>query len=174
MVYSILNNIYKIYVNFFMKIQSKTLDRLDKHILRELQSNARITNAELARRVNLSATPCSERVKALETNGYIQGYYAKLDHHRLNLELLVFVEISLIRTSPDVFDEFREAVKDLPMVLECHLVSGSFDYLIKARVADMAAYRKLLGETILTLPGVNESRTYVVMEEIKETHVLPI
>lgn len=166
--------IYKLYIGFIMNIQSKPLDRIDRKILGELQTNARITNAELARHVNLSATPCSERVKALEAGGYILEYYAKLNHHQLNLELLVFVEISLIRTSPDVFDEFREAVKDLPMVLECHLVSGSFDYLLKARVADMAAYRKLLGETILLLPGVNESRTYVVMEEIKETHVLPI
>lgn len=155
-------------------LKSKSLDKVDKRILRELQNNARITNAELARRVNLSATPCSERVKALETSGHIQEYRAKLDHTLLNLELLVFVEISLTRTTPDVFDEFREAVKKLPMVLECHLVSGNFDYLLKARVADMAAYRKLLGETILMLPGVNESRTYVVMEEIKETQALPI
>ncbi len=157
-----------------MILKAKPLDRIDRKILRELQTNARISNAELARRVNLSATPCAERVKALETTGYIQAYRAKLDHQLLNLELLVFVEISLTKTSPDVFDEFREAVRKLPMVLECHLVSGNFDYLIKARVADMAAYRELLGETILTLPGVNESRTYVVMEEIKETQVLPI
>jgi Lrp/AsnC family leucine-responsive transcriptional regulator len=88
--------------------------------------------------------------------------------------LLVFVEISLLRTSSDVFDEFREAVLKLPQVLECHLVSGNFDYLIKARVADMGAYRKLLGETLLTLPGVSDSRTYVVMEEVKETQALPL
>ena len=87
---------------------------------------------------------------------------------------MVFVEISLIRTSPDVFDDFRRAVIKLPQLLECHLVSGNFDYLIKARVADMTAYRKLLGETLLTLPGVSDSRTYVVMEEVKETQVLPI
>lgn len=155
-------------------LQRKTLDRIDRKILRELQANARITNTELARRVSLSPTPCAERVRILETQGFIQEYRAKLDPGLLKLELLVFVEISLIRTSPDVFDEFREAVKELPMVLECHLVSGNFDYLIKARVADMNAYRRLLGETILMLPGVNESRTYVVMEEIKETQALPI
>jgi Lrp/AsnC family leucine-responsive transcriptional regulator len=92
----------------------------------------------------------------------------------LQLELLVFVEISLLRTSADVFADFKEAVIKLPQVLECHLVSGNFDYLIKARVADMADYRKLLGETLLTLPGVSESRTYVVMEELKETQALPL
>ena len=155
-------------------IQSKSLDRIDRNILRELQKNARITNAELAKRINLSATPCAERVRNLEAVGYIRSYQAQLDPALLKLELLVFVEISLNRTSPEVFDEFSAAVLDLPQILECHLVSGNFDYLLKARVADMAAYRRLLGETILTLPGVNESRTYVVMEEIKETDVLPI
>ncbi len=90
----------------------------------------------------------------------------------LNMELLVFVEINLARTSPEVFNDFAQAVRTLPQVLECHLVSGNFDYLIKARVADMVAYRQLLGETLLTLPGVAASRTYVVMEDVKETNRL--
>ncbi len=156
------------------KLQLKSLDRTDHKILVELQANGRISNVELARRVNLSATPCSERVKALEEMGYIEGYQAKLNAKMLQLELLVFVEISLLRTSADVFADFKEAVIKLPQVLECHLVSGNFDYLIKARVADMADYRKLLGETLLALPGVSESRTYVVMEELKETQALPL
>jgi len=155
-------------------IQLKTLDRLDRKILIELQQNGRMSNTELARRINLSATPCVERVKALERMGFIQGYEARLNPAMLNLELLVFVEISLLRTSPDVFDDFRDAVFELPQVLECHLVSGNFDYLVKARVADMGAYRKLLGETLLTLPGVRESRTYVVMETVKELQSLPL
>ena len=156
------------------KEQSKSLDRIDRQILRELQENGRITNTELAKRINLSATPCAERVKSLEKHGHIQQYQARLNPRLLDLELLVFVEISLFRTSPDVFEEFRIAVAKLPQVLECHLVSGNFDYLIKARVADMKAYRKLLGETLLTLPGVSDSRTYVVMEEVKETQTLPL
>ncbi|MBL4681941.1 MAG: leucine-responsive transcriptional regulator Lrp [Pseudomonadales bacterium] len=155
-------------------MQFKSLDRVDRRILRELQTNGRITNTQLAKRINLSATPCAERVKRLEKQGHIQQYQAKLDPKLLNLGLLVFVEISLLRTSPDVFAEFTEAVMKLPQLLECHLVSGNFDYLIKARVADMKAYRKLLGETLLTLPGVSDSRTYVVMEEVKETQMLPI
>ena len=154
------------------EIQNKSLDRVDRQILRELQQDARLSNTELARRISLSATPCAERVKRLEAQGYIQQ--AKLNPRQLNLELLVFVEISLLRTSADVFAEFSQAVAALPQVLECHLVSGNFDYLIKARVADMKAYRKLLGETLLTLPGVSDSRTYVVMEEVKETQTLPI
>jgi len=155
-------------------IQVKALDKIDHKILRELQQDGRISNTELARRINLSASPCAERVKNLERTGLIQQYQARLNPKLLDLELLVFVEISLLRTSPDVFAEFGEAVRILPQVLECHLVSGNFDYLIKARVADMKAYRKLLGETLLTLPGVSDSRTYVVMEEVKETQNLPI
>ena len=154
--------------------QQKPLDKVDRLILAELQSNARISNTELAKRINLSATPCAERVKHLEQRGYIQQYTARLDPQLLNLGLLVFVEISLLRTSPDVFADFRQAVRQLPEVLECHLVSGNLDYLIKARVADMKAYRQLLGETLLTLPGVSDSRTYVVMEEVKESQLLPL
>ncbi len=149
-----------------------SLDKKDLQILRELQANARITNVDLAQKVNLSATPCSERVKSLEAHGFIQGYHAHLNPALLEVELLVFVEIDLARTSPEVFDEFSQAVRKLPQVLECHLVSGNFDYLIKARVADMAAYRQLLGETLLTLPGVAASRTYVVMEDVKESSQL--
>ena len=149
-----------------------TLDRKDRQILRELQSNARITNVELAKKVNLSPTPCADRVKTLEKQGFILGYHAHLNPQLLNSELLVFVEIDLTRTSPEVFDEFKQQVIKLPQVMECHLVSGNFDYLIKARVADMTAYRKLLGETLLTLPGVSASRTYVVMEGVKETSEL--
>ncbi|MFT7221700.1 MAG: Lrp/AsnC family leucine-responsive transcriptional regulator [Candidatus Azotimanducaceae bacterium] len=155
-------------------IQGKSLDRIDLKVLVQLQLDGRITNTHLARTVGLSPTPCAERVKRLERLGYIIGYSARLNPKLLNLELLVFVEITLARTSPDVFAEFSDAVVHLPEVLECHLVSGNFDYLIKARVADMAAYRRLLGETLLTLPGVSDSRTYVVMEEVKEAQHLPL
>lgn len=133
-----------------------------------------MANVELAKRVGLSATPCLERVKRLEKDGFIKGYSAKVNPQKLNYGLLVFVEITLEKTSPDVFNDFKAAVKDLHEVLECHLVSGDFDYLLKARVVDMAAYRTLLGETLLTLPGVSESRTYVVMEEVKESFEIHI
>ncbi len=150
------------------------LDRIDKSILRELQQNGRLANVELSRRVGLSATPCLERVKRLEKNGFIKGYRALVSPEKVAAALLVFVEIRLSRTSPDVFDDFKKSIIDLSQVLECHLVSGDFDYLVKARVADMAAYRELLGETLLTLPGVSGSRTYVVMEEVKESGVIQI
>jgi len=154
--------------------QDKSLDKIDLKILQALQRDGRISNTSLAKEVGLSATPCTERVRSLERRGFIEQYSARLNPHLLNLGLLVFVEISLLRTSPDVFAEFRNAVIKLPEILECHLVSGNFDYLVKARVGDMAAYREFLGETLLMLPGVRESRTYVVMEELKEIHILPI
>ncbi len=155
-------------------LQDKKLDKTDMKILNALQQEGRLSNTRLAKTVGLSATPCSERVKSLEKSGFIEGYTARLNPHLLNLGLLVFVEISLFRTSPDVFEEFRNSVTKLPEILECHLVSGNFDYLVKARVADMGAYRQFLGETLLLLPGVRESKTYVVMEEVKEGQILPI
>ncbi|MCT6699402.1 leucine-responsive transcriptional regulator Lrp [Rheinheimera sp. 4Y26] len=147
----------------------KKLDRIDRKILLELQKDGRLSNVELAKRVGLSPTPCLERVKRLETDEFILGYTALVDPSKVGAALLVFVEITLSKTSPEDFDEFSKAVQKLDEILECHLVSGSFDFLLKTRVANMAAYRELLGETLLRLPSVRESRTYVVMEEVKQT-----
>ena len=152
----------------------KPLDRTDRHILECLQGDGRISNVALAKKVNLTTTPCLERVRRLERDGYIKGYTAQLRPELLDAGLLVFVEINLLRTSPDAFREFRRRATQLPELLECHLVSGNFDYLLKARVKDMHEYRTLLGEKILALPGVSDSRSYVVMEEVKETMSLPL
>jgi len=158
-----------------MKIESvKKLDRIDRNILAELQNDGRLSNVELSKRVGLSPTPCLERVKRLENDGYISGYKAILNPEKLGAALLVIVEITLTKTSPDVFDDFSKAVHELDVIQECHLVSGDFDFLLKTRVADMAAYRQLLGDTLLRLPAVSESRTYVVMEEVKSNNMLPI
>lgn len=155
-------------------LQAKKLDRIDKNILIELQKNGRLSNVELSKRVGLSPTPCLERVKRLEKEKYIMGYQANLNPAKLRLSLLVFVEITLTKTSPDVFDDFAAAVHDLDVIQECHLVSGNFDFLLKTRVKDMLAYRQLLGDILLRLPSVSESRTYVVMDEIKSSNMLPI
>ncbi len=151
-----------------------SLDRIDKRILNELQTNGRISNIELSRKVGLSPTPCLERVRRLESKHFIQDFRAILNPELLNASMLVYAEIRLAHTSPDVFSEFKQAVKQLPHILECHLVSGDFDYLLKARVKDMKAYRELLGESLLKLPGVSASRSYIVMEEVKENTQLPI
>lgn len=157
-----------------MEKDPRMLNRIDRNILRQLQRNARISFAELARQVGLSTTPCKERVKRMERQGVIRNYQAILNPQYLDAALVVFVQIRLNRTAQDVFEEFTRHVYDLPQVQECYLVSGNFDYLIKARVADMAAYRLFLGETLLTLPGVQESTSYVVMEQVKETLALPV
>lgn len=157
-----------------MNERRRELDKIDRNILRVLQQEGRISFTELGERVGLSTTPCTERVRRLERDGVITGYYARLNPQHVKATMLVFVEISLTYKSGDIFEEFRRAALKLPNVLECHLVSGDFDYLIKARISEMASYRKLLGSTLLTLPNVRESKSYIVMEEVKETLALPI
>lgn len=150
----------------------RVLARADKKILAELQRNGRISYAELARRVGLTTSPCMERVKRLEQEGYIKGYTAILDAEKLGNGLVVFVQIRLVRMSQDIFAEFARCAAELTEVQECCLVSGSFDYLIKARVSDMSEYRRFLGETLLSLPHVQESTSFVVMEEVKDSYAL--
>ena len=150
------------------------LDRIDKKILVELQKNGRISNIDLSKKIGLSPTPCLERVRRLEKKGVIEGYQAVVNAEAVGANMLVFVEITLEKTAQDVFSDFSKAVETYDEILECHLVSGSFDYLLKTRVKNMSSYRKLLGDTLLKLPSVSASRTYVVMEEVKANKPMPI
>ena len=147
----------------------KKLDTIDLKILDELQRDGRLSNVALARRVGLSPTPCAERVRALEAAGIIAGYSARLDAQRLDLGLLVFIEIAIDRTSQDAFDQFAGAMTRIPQVQECYMVAGGFDYLVKVRVPDMAAYRAFLGEVLSKVTGIRETHTYAVMERVKES-----
>ena len=157
-----------------MKPSIDQLNRIDRHILKVLQEDGRISFAELGRQVGLTTTPCIERVKRLERNGYIRGYTTLINAEYLDAGLIVFVQIRLNRTSKNNFEQFKRAVGRLPEVQECYLVSGNFDYLIKARIADMAAYREFLENTLLSIPSVQESTSVVVMEAVKETLEIPI
>ena len=150
------------------------LDDIDRRILRELQRDGRISNQALSERVNLSPTPCLSRVKRLERDGFITGYAAFVDPEKIDAALMVFVEVVLERTDEDVFEDFRRAILNMPQVLECQMVAGGFDYLIKARVKDMADYRRFLGQSLVSLPSVRETHTYVVMEEVKSTTAISI
>ena len=150
----------------------REIDTIDRRILRVLQADGRISNLKLAEAVHLSPTAVLERVKRLTREGFILGYEARLNPALLGAGLLVFVEILLDRTVHDVMDSFKAAVQVRPEILEAHLVAGGFDYLLKTRVADMAAYREFIGSVIWTLPGVRETRTYAVMEEVKTTSQL--
>ncbi len=125
-------------------------------------------------RVNLSPTPCLARVRRLEREGYIREYAARLDPVKLGQSQLVYVEVSLDRTTSDVFDPFRASVSDRPEIPECHMAAGGFDYPLKVRVPDMAGFRAFLENVLNPIPGVRESSTYVVMEEIKEATALPV
>jgi len=149
------------------------LDRIDRRLLALLQGDGRLAIAELARRVHLSATPCLERVRRLEREGYIRGYTADLDPALLGAGLIAFVEVQLDRTTPDVFNRFRDGVIGLTPVQECHMVAGGFDYLLKVRTADMVAYRRFL-EDLAALAGIEQTHTYVVMEEVKSTRAIPV
>lgn len=151
----------------------RELDRIDLKILDILQRDGRTSITDLAERISLSATPCSERVKRLEREGVITGYHARVNPAALGRNLLVFLEIKLSAKSGDVFDKVKQELLYVPEVMECHLVSGDFDYLVKARLTEMNEYRRLLGAILKRLPASAESRSYVVMEEIKETLYLP-
>jgi Lrp/AsnC family transcriptional regulator, leucine-responsive regulatory protein len=150
------------------------LDRIDLKILDVLQVDGRISNLKLAEAVSLSPTAVLARVQRLARDGYITGYEARLDPHKLGAGMLVFVEVLLDRTTPNVFDAFKAAVQVHPQILECHMVAGGFDYLIKTRMADMQAYREFAGTVLWQLPGVRETRTYAVMEEVKNSTRLPL
>jgi|SRR5580692_94697 Lrp/AsnC family leucine-responsive transcriptional regulator len=150
------------------------LDEIDRRLLNVLQADGRITHQELSDRIHLSRAACAERVKRLRDQGVITGYTALLDPSEVGLPLLIFVEVSLDRTTNASIGDFAAAVRQTPEILECHMVAGGFDYLIKARVKDLAAYRNLLGDTVMQMPGVRETRTYAVLEEVKSTVSLPI
>jgi len=149
-------------------------DRIDRRILQALQDDGRISNLKLAEQVALSPTAVLARVQRLTRDGYILGYEARLNPALLGAGMLIFVEVLLDRTTPNVFDQFKAAVQVRPEIMECHMVAGGFDYLLKTRAADMEAYRRFAGSVLWQLPGVRETRTYAVMEEVKNSTKLHI
>jgi Lrp/AsnC family transcriptional regulator, leucine-responsive regulatory protein len=151
----------------------QNLDRIDLRILSALQADGRLSNLKLAEVVALSPTAVLARVQKLTRDGYILSYEARLNPLKLQAGMLVFVEVLLDRTTPNVFDAFNAAAQIRAEIMECHMVAGGFDYLLKTRMADMEAYRAFAGSVLWALPGVRETRTYVVMEEVKNTQRLP-
>ena len=152
-----------------MRSETPDIDRIDRRILDVLQRDGRISNLKLADSVALSPTAVLARVQRLTREGYILGYEARLNPLKLGAGMLVFVEILLDRTNANVFEQFRAAVQVRPEIMECHLVAGGFDYLLKIRTADMNSYRAFAGSVLWQLPGVRETRTYAVMEEVKNS-----
>ena len=146
-----------------------TLDKTDIKILDILQNDGRISNIKLAEAVNLSATAALARVQKLAKDGFILGYEAKLKPEMLNASFVIFVEILLDKTTPNVLEEFSDAVMQYPEIVECHMTSGGFDFVVKIRCANMEEFRKISGQILWRLPGVKETRSYPVMEVIKES-----
>ncbi|MCB1757239.1 MAG: Lrp/AsnC ligand binding domain-containing protein [Gammaproteobacteria bacterium] len=155
-------------------MKQNVLDSVDKNILRELQNEGRLSVVELANRVHLTKTPCAERVRRLEKIGYIKGYQAMLAADRLGCAYESFVQVTLSHTTTDILNAFNQAVAEIDEVQSCHMIAGGFDYLLKVRTRDVAHYREVLGSTLATLPGVQQTHTYVVMESVKDESRLVI
>ena len=152
----------------------RELDRIDRKLLERLQLDGRTAVSQLAREVNLTVTPTLERVRRLEASGYIEGYFARLNPGKLGLGLLAYVEVSLDRTTPDAFERFKQVALAHDEVMECHMVAGGFDYLLKIRVTDMESYRRFLGDRLAAVRGVQTTHTYFVMEEVKSTQKIAV
>jgi Lrp/AsnC family leucine-responsive transcriptional regulator len=153
---------------------TRKIDQIDRRILAALQADGRMSIVDLADKVNLSKTPCQARVKRLERDGFITGYKAVLDATKLDRGHIAFVQVSLDRTTTDVFNRFHQAVRRIPQVQSCHMVAGGFDYLLRICCKDIVEYRTLLGDVLTALPGVMQTHTYVVMETVKDETDLPL
>ncbi len=146
----------------------RQLDSFDRAILQVMATDGRISVTDLAQRIGLSKTPTQTRLKRLEQGGYIKGYRAILDPIRLGLDHVAFVQVRLSDTREAALSAFNRGVRGIPEIEQCHMLAADFDYLLKVRVRDMAAYRAVLGEKISALPHVASTSTYVAMQAVKE------
>ena len=144
------------------------LDRIDRRILKHLQTNGRLTNAELAERVSVSAATCHRRTQRLIDEGFIVATRAMIAPEKVERSALVIVGVVLDRSTPESFADFEAAVEKLDFILDCHLVAGDFDFFLKIRVRDIADFNRMHGERLIALPGVRQTRTFFVMKEVKD------
>ena len=144
------------------------IDRIDRQIIDVLAREGRATVTAIAERVGLSKTPCQLRIKRLENDGYILGYRALLNPQKLAQAHVAFVEVKLNQTTALALEAFNRAAARIPVIEQCHMIAGGFDYLLKVRTRDIADYRRVLGEEIAALPHVAQTSTYVAMETVKE------
>lgn len=151
-----------------------TLDELDRVLLRSLQQDARQSNAELARRVDLSATGLQKRLRRLEDAGVISGYVAQVDREALGYDMLCFVQVTLQRHDPDAVENFRREVQGMAEVLECHHLTGEFDYLLKVILRNRKHLEQFILHTLTPVRGMDRIRTSLVLSEIKTTSAVPL
>jgi len=150
------------------------LDRTDRRLLESLQKDGRMSNADLSERVHLSPSACHRRVQRLEADGYIKGYVAVLDPRRLGRPTTVFVEITLSGQADEILDAFERAVSLVPDVLECHLMAGSADYLLKVVACDTDDFARIHRRHLATLPGVQTMQSSFALRTVRQTTALPI
>jgi len=150
------------------------MDKIDRRILRVLQTDARMSAQQAADQVGLSAAPVWRRIKALESQRVIQGYHARVDRRKVGLGTCMFAQISLERHSADVVENFERAVRNAPEILECHAVTGDSDFLLKILVETPEAYDAFLHRFLFNLPGIRQTRSIVALREIKNEISLPI
>jgi len=155
-------------------MEGLTLDRIDRHILRVLQDDAHITNADLAARVHLSPAACLRRVERLRAEGVIRRTVALVEPDAVAMGTLVIVGVVLDRSTPESFADFEVAARGISGCLECHLVAGEFDYFLMLRIRDLDRFNKLHAGEIIKLPGVRQIRTFFVLKEILSTTALPV
>ena len=151
-----------------------SLDSIDRNILAILQRKGRLSNAELSERVNLSTSACHRRVQRLETEGYIRDYVAMLDPRKMDLPTTVFVEITLSGQTDDVLDAFEKAVARVPDVLECHLMAGTADYLLKVVAKDTEHFAQVHRRHLASLPGVAQMQSSFALRTVFKTTALPV
>lgn len=156
-----------------MKSQ-RSLDRIDIKILEHLQRDARISNSELATRVGLSPSPCHRRLRMIEESGLVREHVTLLDPVAAGLGLTAFVEVALGHKDPDTIEAFQQAVMDLPQIMECHIMTGESDYMLRIVARDIESFRHLVMNQILVLPGVDRTRTNISLGEVKYTTALPL
>jgi Lrp/AsnC family transcriptional regulator, leucine-responsive regulatory protein len=153
---------------------SEAIDGIDLKMLRALQKDGRISNAELALAVDVSAATCHRRTQRLFEQGYLTQVRAMINPAKVDRGALVMVGVVLDRSTPESFADFEKAVAKLKFVLDCHLVAGDFDYFLKIRVGDMADFNRIHGEKLIALPGVRQTRTFFVMKEVVDNAPMDI
>ena len=152
----------------------QTLDKFDIAILGHLQADARLTNAELAQRVGLSAAPCWRRVRALEEAGFIRGYHADIDRHKIGLGVLAFVRLDAVRTAGTLTLEMEDAIRKLPEVVSCHYISGTGTFELQVVAQDLDGFSRFAREHLMNLPNVKDLHTSFSLGEVKASRALPL
>ena len=152
----------------------ESLDKFDLRILEELQADGRLTNAELAQRVGLSAAPCWRRVRALEEAGYIKGYHAEIDRHKIGLGVLAFVRLDAERNTGAGTLAMEEAIRSIPQIVSCHYISGAGTFELQVISSDLAAFSQFAREVLINLPNVKDLHTSFSLGEVKSSSALPL